>query len=706
MVADRRASGRAETLFCRADMMMRYALAPLLLLGVPAALAQDTDFRCLANNPVELARHLAADPNALQRAAGANAELNARGAAFSRGGAGPFVIPVVFHIIHNNGEENISDAQVTDALRVLNEDYNKQNPDWVTVRPEFLDRVADVGIEFRLAQRDPEGNCTNGITRTASTLTAEGDFAMTQLIQWPRDRYMNIWVCRHANGAAGYTYYPMWLDGWPEADGIVVQHNYVGSIGTSVPYRSRVLSHEVGHWLNLKHCWGDSNEPGEEANCGMDDDVEDTPLTRGWTSCVTSGASCGSDLDNVQNYMEYAYCSRMFTQGQAQRMLAALTSSIAQRENLWQPSNLALTGVDAPGTVCEARFLANRRTVCAGGSITFSDESFNGVVQRSWSFPGGEPALSDAQVPTITYNEPGLYPVSLAVSDSQGGTVSRAEEAYIRVLPATGQPVPWSEGFEQAATLAETDWEVIDRAGDGGFEATSVASFSGSRSARLSNSILSFGRTDELISATIDLSGAPGAVVTFRYAYAKRYVADDDALYVWVSPNCGDTWMLRKVMRGNSSLLTAGVVPGDFVPNGPDQWGVTEITNIGPNLCSASFRLRFEFVSDGGNNLYIDDINILSGLVGMDDPEHPASAVRLASDGAGAFDVMLSLREPDRVGFEVLDALGRRLVQVAPSAYGAGAHRLRLPVQGLPAGSYLLRAAGASLQEAVRFMMP
>lgn len=687
-------------------MMMRYALAPLLLLCVPAAMAQDTGFRCLANNPVELARHLAADPDALHRAASANAELNAHAAAFPRGGTGSFVIPVVFHIIHNNGEENISDAQVQDAVRVMNEDYNRQNPDWVTVRPEFIDLVANVGIEFRLAQRDPEGNCTNGITRTVSTLTAEGDFAMTQLIQWPRDRYMNIWVCRYANGAAGYTYYPMWLDGWPEADGIVVQHNYVGSIGTSAPFRSRVLSHEAGHWLNLKHCWGDSNEPGNEANCGMDDDVDDTPLTKGWTSCVTSGASCGSDLDNVQNYMEYAYCSRMFTQGQAQRMLAALTSSIAQREQLWQPGNLALTGVDAPGTVCEARFLANRRSVCAGGSITFSDQSFNGVVGRSWSFPGGDPAQSAAEAPTITYNEPGLYPVSLTVSDAQGGSLARTEQAYIRVLPATGQPVPWSEGFEQGTTLADGGWEVVDRAGDGGFEITGAAAFTGARSARLLNTIFSFGRTDELISTTMDLSGAQGAVVTFRYAYAKRYPSDDDALYVWVSPNCGDTWMLRKVMRGNSSLLTAGVVPGSFEPTGPDQWRMAEITNIGPNLCSASFRLRFEFVSDGGNNLYIDDINILSGQVGMDDLERPASAVRVAPDGAGSFDVMMSLREPDQVGFEVLDALGRRLAQVAPSAFGSGAHRLRLPVQGLSSGSYLLRASGASLQEAVRFMVP
>ena len=137
--------------------------------------------------------------------------LDARTEGFSanaeRGGDEPYIIPMVFHIIHNNGVENITDAQVYDAVRILTNDYTKQNADWPNVRPEFLDIVADVNIEFRLATLDPEGNCTNGITRTVSTQTYDGDFEMTQLIQWPRDQYMNIWVAASAgSGVAGYTY--------------------------------------------------------------------------------------------------------------------------------------------------------------------------------------------------------------------------------------------------------------------------------------------------------------------------------------------------------------------------------------------------------------------------------------------------------------------------------------------------------------------
>src|SRR5690606_12907667 len=125
---------------------------------------------------------------------------------------------------HNDGAENISNAQVEDAMRVLNDDFNKMNPDWVNAEAEFIDLVADIGIEFRLARLDPDGNCTNGITRTMSPLTNEGDQSMKNLIQWPRDAYLNVWVAASANGAAGYTYRPGSVADFPTGDGIVMLH--------------------------------------------------------------------------------------------------------------------------------------------------------------------------------------------------------------------------------------------------------------------------------------------------------------------------------------------------------------------------------------------------------------------------------------------------------------------------------------------------
>ena len=150
---------------------------------------------------------------------------------------------------------------------------------------------------------------------------------MKLLIQWPRNKYLNVWVCAEAGGAAGYSLYPGSVNGFNDAnmDGIVIQGSYTGSIGTSNNYRSRVLTHEIGHWLNLRHPWGNSNSPGEADNCNQDDNVFDTPNTKGWTTCNLEGESCGS-LDNVQNYMDYAYCGKMFTIGQK----AGTTSSMSR----------------------------------------------------------------------------------------------------------------------------------------------------------------------------------------------------------------------------------------------------------------------------------------------------------------------------------------------------------------------------------------
>lgn len=134
-------------------------------------------------------------------------------------------------------------------------------------------------------------------------------------------------------------------------DAIVAIHGYVGSIGTGNNFVSRVLTHETGHWLNLQHVWGSTNNPG--VACG-DDGVGDTPLTKGFTNCNLSNAIiCTPGIkENIQNYMEYSYCCKMFTQGQRSRMHNALNSNVAGRDNLSSNANLIATGVINPTLNC------------------------------------------------------------------------------------------------------------------------------------------------------------------------------------------------------------------------------------------------------------------------------------------------------------------------------------------------------------------
>jgi len=678
------------------------ALALLVLLA-PGASAQQLP--CKHNDPAHLEALHGNSPELLDAMQLANDELEEWTANFSEGARSTYTIPVVFHIIHNYGSENISDAQVIDAMRVLNEDFNRQNPDWQNVRPEFLSLVANVDVEFKLARKDPNGNCTKGITRTVSTLTNQGDQSMKNLIQWPRNKYLNIWVCANADGAAGYTLTPGSVAIFGTADGIVMNHTYVGAIGTGNSSRSRALTHEVGHWINLEHTWGGSNNPGVASNCSTDDGVADTPNTIGWTTCTLSGTTCNS-LDNVENFMEYSYCSKMFTLGQKTRMIAALTSSTAQRNQLITTSNLTATGVNQPDVLCAAVFTANRRVICQGGTVTFTDESFNAVTSRTWSFSGGLPATATDPAPTITYNAPGTYTVSLTASNGASSQNSTQTD-YITVLPAPGASAPFQEGFESISGFAAPEWMVENPQGDNTWTVTTAAAYTGTKSTRIVNTAAMNGRSDALMSRTVDLSGATQIVLSFRHAYARRTSSSDDVLTIHTSTNCGANWSLRKIMRGTTTLPTAPVTTSSFIPNGPAQWAYTEVTNIAAGTNSVSnFRFKFEFESDGGNNIYIDDINLNGQPVGIDELIPSANAIMVAPNPAeGAAQATVVLAQGGQTRIEVIDMTGRTAAILHEGRLPLGTHRFDLPVRALQAGAYFVRMTQDAGMRVSRFVV-
>ncbi len=531
------------------------------------------------------------------------------------GGQTIYQIPVVFHIIHNNGPENITDAQVYDAMAILNRDFRKQNADTIAVIPAFEDIIADIGIEFVLASKDPFGNCHSGIVRVQSELTTEGGSEMKALSMWPRNRYMNVWVCADAgDGTAGYTFLPSTVSGnWgAQNDGIVLRHDYTGSIGTGSVFRSRTLTHEVGHWLNLSHTWGPTNQPGEPSNCDFDDFVEDTPNTIGYTSCDLDGASCGSLIDNVQNYMEYSYCSRMFTEGQRLRMRAALTSPIAQRNNLYTTSNLILTGVIDP-ELCSCDFRVPSNTACIGQTVSFLDLSYHGVNLWTWDFgdgtilSGSDPAIY--KNPDHTYLEPGTYTVTLTVSN---GSTSLTEVKFnlITILNYAQLEGPTEEGFE--GVWPNSEWLIYNQDENLTFEITPSASFSGSRSLRLRNfSNNDIGTIDELISATYDMTAVDTAWLSYRWAYANRVSGPtEDRLRIQVSGDCGANWFTRRTRMGTNTLPTANPVSSQFTPTSSTQWNSESIIMLDTTWLTDGFRVKFEFTGQGGNNFFLDDINI------------------------------------------------------------------------------------------------
>lgn len=529
-------------------------------------------------------------------------------------GGGTYIIPVVFHIIHDYGQGNISDAQVYDAIKQVNLQMRRLNADTTDIVMAFKPIAADCAIEIRLAQLDPDGNCTSGITRTVSDLTDIGDHQVKSLIQWPPDKYLNIYVCNQAAGLAGHALLPAAADAAPEWDGIVMQHTYVGTIGTSDYFRRTVLTHEIGHYLNLQHIWGGNNVPeyyylpvANAGNCDFDDEVDDTPLTIGWQTCPLGGESC-STLDNVQNYMDYAYCARMFTEGQKTRMHACLNSTVANRNNLWQSTNLTATGTDdITYHLCGAQFEASKRVVCAGETIEFADLSYHGIQSRVWEFDGGVASSLTDSVVTVTYNTPGMYNVKITVTNN--GEIEHTEENYIHVVQASGSESGMHESFEHESDFfarwirkengAPVNWDFTSP----GFE---------SNTSFFINNFEGGNWTYEFHSQPLDASGLDAIAVSFDYAYARKASTNNDVLQIAVSTDCGETWTTRKTHYGGSSLRTVtDLIPDEpFVPLDETQWKSDVVNNIGAAYMTENLMVRFRFQSDGGNNLYVDNIRI------------------------------------------------------------------------------------------------
>ncbi len=248
---------------------------------------------------------------------------------------GVTVIPVVVHVVYKTATQNISDAQIQSQIDVLNRDFRKTNPDVNSTPAVFKPLCADARIEFELAKKDPQGNATAGITRKQTTVTTFTDddkvksSATGGTDAWPADKYLNIWVCPLGGGLLGYAQFP---GGSAATDGVVIVHSGFGTSGTAAaPFAlGRTASHEIGHWLNLRHIWGDDGN-----GCSGDDFVADTPNAAGANvgapafPVVTCNNGPNGDL--FMNYMDYVDDAAMFmfTNGQVNRMQACLDSDRA-----------------------------------------------------------------------------------------------------------------------------------------------------------------------------------------------------------------------------------------------------------------------------------------------------------------------------------------------------------------------------------------
>lgn len=527
-----------------------------------------------------------------------------------------YIIPVVFHIIHNNGSENVSNATLKNLIAEVNKDLKAISRDSVNVRQAFKAVQADAEIELRLAKIDPDGNCTNGVTRTLSSLTEDARDNVKSLSRWPNDKYLNIWLVKSIQSSGegttlGYAYFPASGTRNPRIDGIVMRADRT---------TGNTLTHELGHYLNLYHTF----QSGCGSSCNTTGDrVCDTPPTANRNfGCPTNLNSCSNEspdgLDQVENYMDYSDCMGMFTEGQKVRMHSAIKF---YRSDLVSQANLEATGVDGEKVAVTpiADFYIDRNIVCEDDSVGFTNISCGHNEQNTyrWVLSNGSNTLESNKVaPFIRFEEAGRYEAKLVIQN-ENGQDSIIKKDFINVLPREGEiQAPYSNGLNQlveppanwkfSSDLEDFQWE-LNSNGTNNSKCLFIENYN-SPGPKLKA---------EFTLPGINIQESSDQILRYNVAYARKNRESNDALRVYLSFDCGQTWSLRKIdvaLRMYTTFDRASY----FTPTEEDHWVEQEL-DLSRFDEFDNILIKFEFESGNGNNIYLDDIRIGTETVGLEE---------------------------------------------------------------------------------------
>lgn len=544
-----------------------------------------------------------------------------------------YQIPVVFHIMHKFGSENISREQIYDCLRILNEDFARQNSDSSDTRSLFKPYASSMDIEFILANKDPNGFCTDGITRTYCPVTYNANDDVKYATSggknaWPTDKYLNIWVVGsiklddNTNGTVlGYAYFP--YSAGDSYYGIVMHNRYTGSIGTSVS-DGRTITHEAGHCFGLAHTF--NGGCGNSCNNSGDYVCDTPPSSTNTFGCNFSQNTCSNDMsgsgavfgtnvvDQIENYMSYDACQNMFTQGQKSRAHASIaTTDLA---TMVSGSNATFTGIAGPQVICAPKvdFYAENPVICVGKTVKIIDYTTESEpTSYLYTFQSDNTTFTVTGAnPQVTFTQAGLYSVSLLASNS-GGSGTKIRANYIQVFEDVNVgDHPYIDNMDNQP-ISSGRWGKATKGVDGfnGFEETTVVGLSNNSCVYVNNAQAEYkGFKSELYSGAYDLQNMPKPVITFKTAFAKKVNSDKANLRILVSTNCGNTWNLMNVLN-TENLVSAPNNTGNFVPTS-DQWLVHNVNLNGYQASSPTLRIKFEFTGEGGNNFYLEDVNVLA----------------------------------------------------------------------------------------------
>lgn len=457
----------------------------------------------------------------------------------------------------------------------------------------------------------------------------------------------------------GYSSFP-WEGDTSKTDGVVIRYDQIGT-------NTKTLEHEAGHYLGLYHPF--QNGCASEDSCSTTGDyICDTPPTSEPNfSCFTTANSCNGDTPMTENYMDYSACSYLFTKDQAVRINYFLPN---YRSNQYSMSNLNATGVVFNPIECApiADFYSSTSTTCANKPVQFFSASFNATVSSYyWSFPGGTPGTSTDSSPVVIYTLPGTYSVSLIAKNSQGNSV-KTKNDFITIPNDTDKLIsPFTEGFETSGP-STVHWLFPQNTGSNGkldFKVTSAAANTGKNSLYLENRD---GLMDTVYSFTlppVDISKITDYTISFSYAYAKTVSANTDRLQVFISQDCGDSFEQIFSRLGGLLTTTTRLVPSatDFVPDS-NEWKQAS-ASFASYSASKELYFKFDLTNGGGNDVYIDNINIGGASSGINNKTSSGIDVELYPNPVTS-QIAININSVQNAPASILafDMAGRKLAEV------------------------------------------
>ncbi|SEW44671.1 Por secretion system C-terminal sorting domain-containing protein [Chitinophaga sp. YR573] len=547
-------------------------------------------------------------------------------------------IPVVVHIVLKN-PANVTDAQVLSQIATLNEDYIAGNADMSQLPAAWQPLVGNSSLQFCLAQRTPDGNPTDGIDRVTTTKNSFSIDNAAQAVKfastggadiWDNTRYLNIWVCDLSGDYLGVATFPGLYPA--NQEGVAVDYVAFGSTGTATsPYnKGRTAVHEIGHYFTLRHTWGD------ESACAADDGIDDTPLQGTNTyGCPVfpKKDQCSVDSPGIMfnNYMDYSddACMLLFTSEQVDRMRVSLdadhasllTSDGCQPVNLLANDARVLNILSPSAQICENSItpyiVLKNMGLTKLTAVTITYQIDNGDT-HAFSWTGSLTALkTDTLYLPDTAPGEGAHILKVYTSQPNGVTDDDVtnDTASVAFQYYADGTFPLTEGFE-GSTFPPTAWEIKNYDGLYTWEVTTDAAKSGSKSIVMHNLAYDTnGAVDDLFSPLMNPSGYDSVFLFFDVASASYSGATStnalwDSLIVLTTSDCGITFDSLYVKGGPDFLTHKQAVTTEYVPTAAE-WRRDSV-NLTPIIKKGEFRVVFRNVSNAENNIYLDNINLIT----------------------------------------------------------------------------------------------